>query len=964
MKLKKLSILLAAASLLLVGCGDSPAPQPPHEHEWGDPTYLWAGDYSDCTATRVCKLDPSHVEKEIVKPSYSVITYPTETSEGLGRYFATFDNPVFVSQTTDVVLPVISDINTYELAVNSVSTKHNYSAHLTNQWADESEPFADFSYYNIDDNAMFDDFNAYFYSGYIKQKNQGIVTFQLNKSATTTGGLILGNFVATNLERSVSDIYSLAVEHLAEQAFTYDESLGLYTSTSMDAMAILANLAFGDYTSLVSAPEYITAKFENGYLIYRGIFDINYFDVEEVHTTGDVSLKVYNFEKTHNSVIESYVAAPDYTYVAPTSWDTDTTALFNQEFNGVIPPFIEGLSYAWKSGQSVSEGFYVAMVEDYFGGDLTPNYRTALESIGFQEVVNPGLIEYRKIVEDENLIHTYSIKMKYYAPTDKDSSHMEYGYLYPNGVTSFKFLHKQKTKETINTVALLNEYIRNTAVGEYLPSFDLASDTRVAHFNDATSSDEDLVLLLKGTEEASDGAFFRIYADTKQHAIDAVEKYVADLRKLGFEGSSSSMFKQYWMTDEYFSQVKITDPSKIETWVAGTSYLQVRIEIFAESLEAWQQQIVELESISVSGQKTVFTVDDEFSFDGIVTAKFSNGYEEAVTPTSVSTPDMSSTGEKTVTVSYEYKGVTKTVSYSISVNSKDTLYSINIIQVPGATITQTLPKDSTQAKANSTVAFEVVPDEGYEIDTVIAKCNGESLTVYGPTLTEEHGFVGYAIVMGSGDVTITAVASKIGSKHNITYVVYNKDTLEVLDFNEVIASTSSLPENAVDGETVTFDVDTNEGYTVNFLWIQPTVLTSEPYEYEVSSDDPKNIVVQIHVIVEGGDEHQVLYSFSMEASGCYWRLTFYDDGTGAYTKTRKSTGMLEATATFKYTYDEATGAVSMSEIQGDPTDFSAYRLTTVSDGTGTNNTGVISEDSLTISLKNNSGTATQYTFTK
>ena len=79
---------------------------------------------------------------------------------------------------------------------------------------------------------------------------------------------MLGNFVATNLERTVSDIYTLAVEHLVDKPFTYDETDKIYKSTSLDAMAVLANLAFGDYTSLVSAPEYITAKFENNVLTF------------------------------------------------------------------------------------------------------------------------------------------------------------------------------------------------------------------------------------------------------------------------------------------------------------------------------------------------------------------------------------------------------------------------------------------------------------------------------------------------------------------------------------------------------------------------------------------------------------------------------------------------------------------------------------------------------------------------
>lgn len=603
MKLKRISILLLATSLFLVGCGESPAPTPQHVHVWGDPTYTWSSDNCSCLAKRICELDATHIEEENGNSKYKVIREATETSEGLATYTVTFNNQAFATQSKDVVIPMISDVDTYEKALTSVFTKHNYSAHLNNQWANETKPFIDYNFYNIDNNAMFDDLNPYFYSGYIKQKGQGIVSFQLNKEATTSSGLILGNFVATNVERNVSDIYTLAVEHLADKEFTYDSELGMYKSTSMDAIAVLANLGFGDYTSLVSAPEYITANFEDHTLTYTGIFEITYFDVVEVHTTGEVTLEVTNFEKTHNSVIESYVVTPDYAYEAPTGWDSDTIALLKQEFNNVIPPYIEGMSYAWKAGQGVSEGFYVAMVEDYFGGDLTTKYRTALVEAGFHEVTNLGLIEYQMVVEEEFVIHTYSVKMKYYAPSDKDSSKMEYGYLYPNGVSSFKFLHKQKTKQTIVTVDLLNQFIGSFAAGAYLPSFSFAGDTRVANVHDATSSDETLALLLKGT----DGAFFRIYAKTKDEAVSAVEKYIDDLKKLGFSGSSSQVFQQYWMHDEHYSVVKITDPSYATSW-SSTSYLQVSIEISLATLESWQKENITLDSFSVFGQSSLFTV--------------------------------------------------------------------------------------------------------------------------------------------------------------------------------------------------------------------------------------------------------------------------------------------------------------------------------------------------------------------
>ena len=78
-----------------------------------------------------------------------------------------------------------------------------------------------------------------------------------------------------------------------------------------------------------------------------------------------------------------------------------------------------------------------------------------------------------------------------------------------------------------------------------------------------------------------------------------------------------------------------------------------------------------LESISVTGGTREFYKDDTFNYDGlVVTASFDDGTSSVVTPTSVSSPDMSTIGEKTVTVSYTYKEVTKETTYTINVNTR------------------------------------------------------------------------------------------------------------------------------------------------------------------------------------------------------------------------------------------------------------------------------------------------------
>ncbi|MBQ1422734.1 MAG: cell wall-binding repeat-containing protein, partial [Firmicutes bacterium] len=73
------------------------------EHDWGTPTYTWSGDFSECTATRVCGRDASHVETVTVKTTPET-EEPTATENGKTTYTADFDEP-FEDQTHEVVIP-------------------------------------------------------------------------------------------------------------------------------------------------------------------------------------------------------------------------------------------------------------------------------------------------------------------------------------------------------------------------------------------------------------------------------------------------------------------------------------------------------------------------------------------------------------------------------------------------------------------------------------------------------------------------------------------------------------------------------------------------------------------------------------------------------------------------------------------------------------------------------------------
>ncbi len=82
-----------------------------------------------------------------------------------------------------------------------------------------------------------------------------------------------------------------------------------------------------------------------------------------------------------------------------------------------------------------------------------------------------------------------------------------------------------------------------------------------------------------------------------------------------------------------------------------------------------------LVGIDLSGDyQKEFTINTEFSYEGlIVTAYYSNKTSKVVTPTSVSTPDMTSVGTKEVVVSYTEKEITKAVKYNVVVKDEDPL---------------------------------------------------------------------------------------------------------------------------------------------------------------------------------------------------------------------------------------------------------------------------------------------------
>ena len=67
-------------------------------HDWEEPVYEWAEDYSSAYAYRVCLNDENHVQSEEGVVTSAITRYPTVFNEGEITYTATFENPDFETQ--------------------------------------------------------------------------------------------------------------------------------------------------------------------------------------------------------------------------------------------------------------------------------------------------------------------------------------------------------------------------------------------------------------------------------------------------------------------------------------------------------------------------------------------------------------------------------------------------------------------------------------------------------------------------------------------------------------------------------------------------------------------------------------------------------------------------------------------------------------------------------------------------
>ena len=115
----------------------------------------------------------------------------------------------------------------------------------------------------------------------------------------------------------------------------------------------------------------------------------------------------------------------------------------------------------------------------------------------------------------------------------------------------------------------------------------------------------------------------------------------------------------------------VTSQTTFTGFDKGTLGSQTITATYAGKTESYLINVAHgtLASILISGQTTEYILNDDFEFTGDAFAVMENGYQREIENPDVSSPDMSTTGQKTVTVSCTYFGVTKSTSYTINVSA-------------------------------------------------------------------------------------------------------------------------------------------------------------------------------------------------------------------------------------------------------------------------------------------------------
>ena len=372
-----------------------------------------------------------------------------------------------------------------------------------------------------------------------------------------------------------------------------------------------------------------------------------------------------------------------------------------------------------------------------------------------------------------------------------------------------------------------------------------------------------------------------------------------------------------------------------------------------------------LKSIAVEGATSDYVAGDIFKFDGTCTATYAvtkndvpqEDETKEVTPTSVSTPDMSTAGEKEVTVTYTEDDVTVTAIYTITVAENvitageyelalnntffGTTAGANVSAFPTSAkqddITVTLNGGGTKTRTdadcvrmyqNNTLTFSV--PAGYVINSIVFTAGGDwkgSISVNAGTYTDgTKSWAGSAqeVVFSFGAqnriATATVTYAAAGETPEVPIIDAPTFSLEAGTYDEEQEVTLSAEEGTIyytlDGTTPTAE---SEEYTAPIVLDECGEITIKAIA--ISGETTSSVASATYTIklpieaVSAEDPYTEAEAIEVYDGGCYDNQYVYVMGvvkTAQFYNSNTYTITLEGGFQF-YKFYEATGDTQFTE---------------------------------------------------
>jgi hypothetical protein len=211
--------------------------------------------------------------------------------------------------------------------------------------------------------------------------------------------------------------------------------------------------------------------------------------------------------------------------------------------------------------------------------------------------------------------------------------------------------------------------------------------------------------------------------------------------------------------DEIVAEGGFVGTAEIEDW---EDVVVEPDEVSPDGTEVPDTPTRTLASIAISTQptKTTYMVGESLSTTGmVVTATYSDNTAAAVTSYTTSGFNSSSAGQKTVTVSYTEGGVTKTTSFSVTINPATGSGTVDIT-TPGDALAAGLSFSPEQPTNGYSATFTVTAPASFDsykwlIDGAVQIGTSNEFTITVSTLL-------------SGSHSVTVIAEKNGKPYSAT----------------------------------------------------------------------------------------------------------------------------------------------------------------------------------------------------